>query len=179
MLDRLDHLIIGSGLVLSGLSLLVLVWMLVNCWRREALPAVSYGGLDLPARRLRWIWTLFLLGALGFGVAEDPIFYTTPNELGEDTAGAESVDPGADVVTWSLIAPLPFIRYEREVDRRGDLVIREASVWSFLIPTPLLGAMFAYLVLVVWWRPDRPSARRLLLGRKAVRAERRESRRDG
>ena len=86
----------------------------------------------------------------------------------------EEVAPGTETVSWSLFAPLPFIRYEREVERRGDTMVRDFRQWSFLIPTPLLGAMFAYLVLVVLWHPERRSARRLLLGKRAVRAEKTE-----
>ncbi len=87
MPDGLDRILLVSGLSLSAVTMIVLGWMILNCWRRESLPAVSYGGMT--------------------------------------------------------------------------------------IPTPLLAAMFAYLVLVVFWHPERRSARRLLLGKRAVRAEKR------
>jgi hypothetical protein len=171
MTNRLDHLIIVTGLVLSALTLFLLGWMLINCWRRESLPEVRYGGLSLPQKRLRWIWVLVLLGALGFGVAEDPIFYTTPTSPEEVFPTPEAVTSGAETVRWSLFAPLPFVRYERQVDRRAGVIVRDDRRWSFLVPMPLLAAMFAYLALVVFWHPERRSARRILLGRRAVREE--------
>jgi len=174
MADGWDRILIVSGLSLSALTMIVLGWMIVNCWRRGSMPAVSYGGLTLPEKRLRWIWILFLTGAFGFGVAEDPIFFISPQGHSEEAAAAdpaEEVPPGTETLSWSLFAPLPFIRYERETERLGDTIVRDYRLWSFLIPTPLLAAMFAYLVLVVFWHPERTSARRLLLGKRAVRAE--------
>ena len=176
MPDGLDRILLVSGLSLSAVTMIVLGWMILNCWRRGSLPAVSYGGMTIPEKRLRWIWMLFLVGAFGFGVAEDAIPLTS---LSQDSDGpaveepAEALPPGTETVSWSLFAPLPFIRYEHETERRGETIVRDYRLWSFLIPTPLLAAMFAYLVLVVFWHPERRSARRLLLGKRAVRAEKR------
>jgi hypothetical protein len=170
-MNDLGDFVIWLGLSLSGVALAGLVWMLVNCWRRDALPAASYGGLKLPERRLRWIWTLVLIGALGFGVAEDPIAQVTAIGPPDGARSAEPESEGALTRTWSLDIPLPFYRYEREVESRDGTIIRDSRVSSLLIPKPLLGAMVAYLVLVVWWHPNRRWARRLLLGKRAVRSE--------
>ncbi len=42
--DGLDRILPVSGLSLSAVTLIVLGWMILNCWRRGSLPVVSYGG---------------------------------------------------------------------------------------------------------------------------------------
>ena len=57
-------MILLVGKILSGVSLLVLGVAFISLWRRETLPEVSYGGLALATRRMKWLWFTLLLGSM-------------------------------------------------------------------------------------------------------------------
>ena len=59
--------------ILSAVSLLVVLALIVNLWRRPELPAFSYGTVTLSPRRRKWLWFAFVLGALGVGSSRDPV----------------------------------------------------------------------------------------------------------
>ena len=62
-----------AGKVLSALAVAGIVAVIVNCWRRDSFPGVSYGDIELSHGRLRWLWILFILGGFALGSAEDPV----------------------------------------------------------------------------------------------------------
>ena len=59
--------------ILSAVSLLAVLALIVNLWRRPELPAFSYGTVTLSPRRRKWLWFAFVLGALGVGSSRDPV----------------------------------------------------------------------------------------------------------
>lgn len=151
--------------VLSAVALLLVGLAIVNVWRRDSLPGVTYGSVSLSPRRLRWVWTGVLIGATVLGSAEDPFVQST-----SQTEDPELQD-GAGLGT-SLSVPSPFYRYERERRYQGDRLAEESEMEGILIPWQLLSALFAYLILVVRWDPTSRWAIRLLRGRKAAREAR-------
>jgi hypothetical protein len=148
------------GLGLSALTVLVFLWVLWRLWRTRDFPVVSYGGLSIPDRRVRWLWFIVMTGAFGLGVMQDPIL--TSNITAEETEEVE----GTPVVSTSFLVPLPFYRYEREKEFRGGALVFDQRTTSLLIPWPLPGAFLAYFLLVVRWNPDSRWVRRFLFGRK-------------
>lgn len=156
--------------VLSAVALLLVALAIVNVWRRDSLPGVTYGSVSLSPRRLRWVWTGVLIGATLLGSAEDPFVqsasHTEDPELSQDGPGLGT----------SLSVPSPFYRYERERRYQGDRIAEESETEGILIPWQLLSALFAYLILVVRWDPTSRWAIRLLRGRKAAREARKGAR---
>jgi hypothetical protein len=148
-------------MVLSGVVLLLVLAALVNTWRRASFPGVAYGGVSLSNRRLRWVWFIVLIGALGLGVGEDLI--VTQTDAREDLPTLEG---SPRLRTVSVTLPLPFYRYERERTYGDGVLIEEQVVEGLLIPWPLLYALFAFWILVVRWNPENRWAIRILQGRK-------------
>jgi hypothetical protein len=142
---------------LSALSLLLFVWTLRDWWRRKEFPSATYGGVELPGRRIRWLWLVALIGGCAVGAAEDPIVTAHGVvETDREHAGRSR--------TYTL--GLPFIHYARE-ETRGEtgLVIIQTET-GLQIPKAFLVAMAAYLALVRWWHPGRGWSRRFLFGRR-------------
>ena len=153
--------ILLAGKVLSALALLVVLAAVVNVWRRRSFPGLAYGGIVLASRRIRWIWFLVLTGALGFGVNEDPILVST-----RSMNDPEAADSAAVLKRVNLSVPLPFYSYRRERTFGDGVLVAEDVTEGFLVPWPLVSALFAYLVLVLVWNPNNPWARRILQGRR-------------
>ena len=151
------------GLALSALCLLAFLWVLWQLRRTENFPAVSYGGVTIPPRRVRWLWFIVMTGALGLGVVQDPILTSTITAEESEEVEASSI------VSTGFLVPLPFYRYERETEHRGGVLVLDQRTTSLLIPWPLLVAFLAYFLLVLRWNPDSRWVRRFLLGRKGGR----------
>jgi len=160
--------LITVGLWLSVVALLVVAITVWNVWRRESLPEVAYGGVSLTPRRVRWLWTAALLGATLIGSARDPMIFTSIDMNDPDAEAAAQVD--ADTRSTSRSVPLPFYRYEREDVTRGGLPISSHEMRGFVLPTPLLWTLLAYVFLVIRFNPDGRWTRRILHGRKGARA---------
>ena len=152
------------GKVLSVLAVVLLVVAFINLWRRESLPEVSYGGLTLSTRRLKWLWFTLLLGSLAMvgsgdlGAIRSQTLEDLENEAGELRTGEKR--------STELSVPLPFYRYERSREFRGGHLVEETVTEGVLVPWPFLGTLIAYLVLVVRWNPENRWALRILHGRK-------------
>ena len=154
-------LLMTVGKVLSVVAVFLVVAAIWSAWRREAFPELSYGGVSLSQRRLRWVWVLVLMGAFGFGINEDPIALSTQSW---DDAEAAAAAEASRTVTTTL--PTPFYRYERErIFGDGELV-GDQLLEGFVLPWPLISALVAYLFLVLRWKPENRWARRILQGRK-------------
>ena len=151
------------GLALSVFCLLAFLWVLWRLWRTESFPVVSYGGVSMPHRRVRWLWFVVMTGALGLGVVQDP--FMTSTITAEETEEVE----GSDIVSTGFLVPLPFYRYERDKQYIGGVLVFDQRTTSLLIPWPLLVAFLAYFLLVLRWDPESRWVRRFLLGRKAGR----------
>jgi hypothetical protein len=149
--------IITLAKVLSASSLLLLLWILRDWWRRKEFPSAAYGGIELPGRRIRWLWLLVLIGGCAVGAAEDPIV---------TAHGLQETEREYTGRSRSYTLTLPFIHYARE-EARGDtgLVVIQTET-GLQIPKAFLVAMAAYLALVMWWHPGRGWSRRFLFGRR-------------
>lgn len=148
------------AMVLSLVVLLLVVVAIINVWRRETFPEISYGGITLTQRRLRWLWFVVIVASLGLVAAEDPVVYTAV-----DRDDPELREDAASVRTVKMAVPLPFYRYDRErVYADGELA-RELVGRSILIPRALLTTLLAYLLLVVRWNPENRWALRILHGK--------------
>jgi hypothetical protein len=159
--------------VLSGLTLMLLVWFVVDLWRRSELPAIAYGGITLNRRRTRYLWLAFLVGGLMVSAAEDPIATrgrTLEDWELEDGSRREGMQVGS-----SLFVPLPFYHFDRRRTHvEGHLVEEEVSE-AVVIPWSFLGALVAYVVLVLRWNPESRWALRILKGRKWKKHESKEA----
>ena len=149
------------GKVLSVLAILLTGAAIWNAWRRPSFPEVSYGGVRLSNKRLRWVWILVLLGAFGFGVNEEPIVKSTHSLDDPEAAEASTVETNV-----GLTLPLPFYRYERETVYGDDVLISEYTMEGVTIPWSLISALIAYWVLVLRWNAASRWARRILQGRR-------------
>jgi hypothetical protein len=149
---------------LSALMLAVLVIALVDVRRRRTMPVISYGGLELSNSRMRWIWFGLLVGSLGVAAAGDPL--AMRGHSYEDPVTEEGQPRTGPLVTRQVQLPLPFYRYERVRQYRGEHLVEEDVVEGALIPWALISALFAYLVLVVRWNPESRWALRALHGRR-------------
>lgn len=156
--------IITVGLWLSVTVLFVVAGVLWNLWRRETLPEVGYGGVALTPHRVRWLWTAALLGATAVGSARNPMVSNTTTT--EDPEARAAAAPGDATRTTSRSVPLPFYRYEREDVSLGGVPVSSREMRGFVLPTPLLWALLAYLFLVVRFNPDGRWTRRILHGRR-------------
>ena len=152
----LDSIII-LAMVLSAASLLLFIWILRDWWRRKEFPSAVYGGVELPGRRIRWLWLVALIGGCAVGAAEDPIL---------TTHGVEETEEEHTGRSRSYTLALPFIHYARE-QVRGEtgLVVIQTEI-GLQIPKAFLVVMAAYFSLVKWWHPGRGWARRFLFGRR-------------
>jgi len=150
-----------AGKILSAITLVVVLVALTNVWRRPALPAITYGEIELSQRRMRWVWTGFLLGALALGTAEDPLARQTATM--ED---AEALEAAGATRQTGLSLPFPFYRYERVRRYADGGLAAEDVTQSVLIPWSLLSALLAYVILVIRWNPANKWALRILQGRK-------------
>jgi len=128
---------------------------------------VSYGGITLGQTRLRWVWFLLLIGALGIGVAEDPIL----NESGTGEADPALLEGDPPTRTVYVTVPLPFYRYDRQRTYVEGRLAAESITRGVLIPWTLLSALLAYLVLVVRWNRENRWAKRILHGRRWPKKE--------
>jgi hypothetical protein len=90
----------------------VLIGVVINVWRREFIPEVSYGELPLASNRMRWLWTTFLVGSTLAAASGDPVVISTYSF--EDPDIEASLPPGAERPQSSLDLPLPFYRYTRQ-----------------------------------------------------------------
>jgi len=160
-LDPGTPFLFPAAIGLSVLTVAVFLLALFNLWRREKFPLVSYGGITLSTRRMRWVWALVLVGAFGFAVNEDPV--ATRSFSSEGIEIAKAANPSRMV---SVDLPLPFYRFERARYSTDGERVGEEGAEHVSIPWPLLSALFAYWVLVRRWNPGNPFARRLLQGRK-------------
>ncbi|MDH3732766.1 MAG: hypothetical protein OEU54_04495 [Gemmatimonadota bacterium] len=154
-----------AGKILSAITIVVVLIVIANIWRRSSFPGVSYGSISLSHGRLRWLWFTIILGAFALGAAEDPIarFENTSED-------AELLESAESTRQTSLSLPLPFYRYERQrVYADGELAV-DNTLEGFLVPWSLLSALLAYLVLVVRWNPENRLALRILQGRRRRRA---------
>ena len=142
-------LLLAVGKGLSALVILLFLAAVINVWKRGSFPSIAYGGLTLSPKRTRWVWFLVLLGAFGFGVNNEPL--TTSTRTREADVIPASGTPSRTV---GMTLPLPFYRFERHRTDVGGEIVREEVAESFVIPSPLLYALFAYLILVVVWNPD-------------------------
>jgi hypothetical protein len=70
------------------------------------------------------------------------------------------------LVTRQVQLPLPFYRYERVRQYRGEHLVEEEVLEGALIPWALISALLAYLVLVIRWNPESRWALRALHGRR-------------
>jgi hypothetical protein len=149
--------------ILSGAGLLAVFALFANLWRRSEVPAFSYGTVTLSQRRLKWVWFIFVLGALGIGSNRDPVVWTT-----DDVADPVLAASSDSRTTRSLTLPLPFYRYESERRLVNGAVAEEHVLEGVVLPWPFLWALLSYYVLVVRWNPNSRWARRILEGRRAT-----------
>jgi len=159
--------IITAGLWLSGVAYLLVAGALWNLWRRASLPDVAYGGVSLTSRRVRWLWTVALLGATLLGSSNDPIVRSSVDMNDPDAEAVAAVTDDVRQVTTNV--PLPFYRYEKQETSRGGVVLTTHELRGFVLPSELLWTLLAYLFLVIRFNPDGRWTRRILHGRKAAR----------
>jgi hypothetical protein len=152
--------------VLSAAALLALVAALVNLWRRPSVPPFSYGAVSLSQRRLKGLWSAFLLGALVVASNNDPVLRNTRDT---DEPVPASTDAHAKSIYSSLNMPLPFYHYKSTARRVSGTVVEEHIEEGVALPWSFLWALLAYYVLVVRWNPDSRWAKRVLEGRKAAK----------
>ncbi len=166
MNERIGELLVLAQ-ILSGLSVLVLIGTLIYLWRRPALPAISYGGIELSMGRMRWLWTGALIGAFLSSALDDPI--AVKSDVMEDP---ERVSAAVLTRSSSLSMPFPFFQYSRErtwvADTPGaELALAEETVTrAITFPRGLFAAFVTFGVLVIWWNPESRWARRILHGKK-------------
>jgi len=163
MLEHADAFI-TAGLWLSAVALLAVGVTLWHLWRRASVPEVAYGGVTLAPRRLRWLWTAWLVGATLLGSANDPLIMSTLDT--DDPEAQAAASPADEIRRTSTSLPLPFYRYERENVTVGGVPVSSQELRGFVVPTPLLWAFLAYFFLVVRFNPDSRWTRRILHGRK-------------
>ena len=150
-----------AGKILSGLAVAGVIAVIVNCWRRDAFPGITYGPIELTHGRLRWLWILFILGGFALGSAEDPVVQASTTMQDE-----ELLESAVNRRQTSLDLPLPFYRFERRRVYVNDELAEESTTEYVLIPWALLGAFVAYIALVVRWNPENRLALRILRGRR-------------
>ena len=166
MTDHIDTVLLVAK-ALSALALVVLVVAVIDVRRRRNMPVISYGGLELSASRMRWVWFGLLVGSLGVAAAGDLLAMRSHSF--EDPVTEDGQPRTGSLVTRQVQLPLPFYRYERVRQYRGGHLVEEEVVEGALIPWALISALFAYLVLVVRWNPESRWALRALHGRKRRR----------
>ena len=154
-------LLLTVGKVLSVLAALLVVAAIWSAWRRAVFPDLSYGGISLSRKRLRWVWILILTGAFGFGINEDPVAISTQSWI--DAEAAEAAEASRTVTTT---LPAPFYRYERERIYGDGELVSDILLEGFVLPWPLISALVAYFFLVLRWKPENRWARRILQGRR-------------
>lgn len=163
MIEHADA-IITAGLWLSVVALLVVTATVVNVWRRRTMPEVAYGGVALTQRRVRILWTAALVGATVIGSANDPMVVSSTDMRDPDAQAAAA--PTAPSRSTSVSVPLPFYRYERNETSVGGVMLTSHELRGFVLPTPLLWTLLAYVFLVIRFNPDSAWTRRFLHGRK-------------
>lgn len=155
-----------AGKVLSGITILIFLGTLVNLWRRESLPELSYGTVTLSHKRLRWLWVLFLAGAFAAGADGDPIVWDS-SSFEEPIADAEEEGgSGERLVQSEILLPLPFYRYERQSTRVDGRLVKDFVLEGVVFPWELLSALAMYYLLVLRWNPENRWTRRILHGSK-------------
>ena len=157
-------MILLVGKILSVVSFLALGAAFINLWRRETLPEVSYGGLALSTRRLRWLWFTLLLGSMAMAASGDS--GAIRSRTMEDLENEDGELRTGEARSTELSLPLPFYRYERFRSFRGGHMVEETVAEGVEVPVPFLTALIAYLVLVVRWNPENRWALRILHGRR-------------
>jgi hypothetical protein len=153
--------ILTIGIILSVVALLLVLVAVIDVWRRGAFPEISYGGITLSQKRLRWVWFLVLIGALIISTAEDPVVVQTT-----DQDHPELLEAAAATRQVTVTMPLPFYHYQRDRIYADDVLVSEHLSQGFQIPGSLLSALLAYLLLVVRWNPENRWALRILHGRR-------------
>lgn len=124
-IDNPPPILFPLGIGLSVLIMAFLLAAILDVWRRPDLPGVTYGGITLSPRRMRWFWVLFLGGALGFSVNEDPVA-TRPIEFGDLEPGEParpSAPPRAPMEEETRSGPddltIPSLRAVRPLEAGG------------------------------------------------------------
>lgn len=166
MLEHADA-IIAAGLWLSVVAYLVVVATVWNVWRRDAMPEVAYGGVAITQRRVRILWTAALVGATVVGSANDPVVVSS-TDMQDPDAQAAAAHTGSSRST-SVSVPLPFYRYEKNETSVEGVVLTSHELRGFVLPTPLLWTLLAYLFLVIRFNPDSRWTRRFLHGTRRDR----------
>ena len=166
MTEHIDVVLVVAK-VLSALALAVLVVALIDVRRRGEMPTISYGGLELSASRMRWVWFGILVGSLGVAAGGDLIAMRSSSF--EDPVTDDGLPRVGTIVIRRVQLPMPFYRYERVRQYRDGHLVEEEEVEGALFPWALLSALFAYLVLVIRWNPESRWALRVLHGRRGAR----------
>lgn len=169
-LAMLEHAntFITAGIWLSVGAFAVLAGVLWHVWRRDVIPEVAYGGVALAPRRLRWLWTVALLGSIALGAAADP-FLVTSTDM--NAPAEHEAAPRPEVTrTIDRTIPLPFYRYERKEVTVDGVPQSSHELRGLVLPTPFLLTLLAYFFLVVRFKPDGRWTRRILYGRKEAGA---------
>ncbi len=158
----------GLSVVLSA----VLLVAVFDIWRRRAYPEVSYGGITLGTKRLRWLWFASIVGAFVSASQESPLALRTNHATEEPAVVAELSGP---VRTTSLDVPFLFYSYYRTRLSQEGVMIEESIQEGFLLPWQVLTSLFAYLIMVVRWNPENRWAMRILHGRRGAKRLAREA----
>lgn len=158
--------ILLAGKVLSGITVLIFLGALVNLWRRESLPELSYGTVTLSHERLRWLWVLFLVGGFATGSNGDPIVWDSSSFEEPITEAEEENRSGDRLVQSEILLPLPFYRYERETTHFDGRMVKNFVLEGVVFPWELLSALAMYYFLVLRWDPENRWTRRILHGRR-------------
>lgn len=140
---------------------------MINVWRREFIPEISYGELPLAPNRMRWLWTRFLVGSTLAAVSGDPVVISTYSF--EEPNIEASLPPGAERAQGSLDLPLPFYLYTRQLVTGDGNILEETVAEGIPLPWGMMTAVLAYFVLVVGWNPENRWALRILGGKRWVR----------
>ena len=138
----------------------MLIGVVINVWRREFIPEVSYGELPLASNRMRWLWMTFLVGSTLAAASGDPVVISTYSF--EDPDIEASLPPGAERTQSSLDLPLPFYRYTRQRVTSDGNILEETVTQGIPFSWGMMTAFLAYFVLVVRWNPENRWAFRIL-----------------
>lgn len=132
------------GLFLSALALVLLVYLLYDCFARseQRVATLRLGGLEIGKRKMRWIWAVVLVVGFAAGLFGYPVLELTDREHTR-RGGSPMVQPASQV---ERIIRLPFwvSRTSRALSEEGRRIstTREERLqipWIFLLTVGLYG----------------------------------------
>jgi hypothetical protein len=160
---------LGVAKALSALFVVVLIVAVVDVWRRNDVPTVTYGGITLATSRLRWLWVGALVGGVAAAADTDPLVLETRTFGHPDPA----VVAERATQTTGIDVPVMFYRYQRTAVSRAGTLLHEEVREGVMLPWQFLSVLLAYVLLVVRWNPTNRWAMRILHGRRGARRLRR------